>query len=409
MTARIIDGKAIAAELRAAVAAETRRLAAAHGLVPGLAVILVGENPASKVYVRQQVARRRRSRHEAVRLIICRRRPAPTSCSALIGELNADPAVHGILVQLPLPPQIDASARHRRGRSGQGRRRLSSAQCRPAGVGTAGAGAVHAGRLHHARQGGACVAERARRGGDRPLQHRRQAAGAAAARRERHRHHRAFAHARSGRRCAAAPISCLPPSAVPNSSAATGSSPARPSSTSASTASPATAARSRIVGDVVFRGSRRSRRRDHAGAGRRRPDDDRVPARQYAARGLRRRDCRAGGVELSFRKPAAAIGNEQFALRRRNLQMRESLRASLARHDGSALPAEGDLVEHVGPNFPMSAPPPCRRARDRIRPRSRCPTAPTRSAIFSPLCARSRRAAVNSRRPKPSPWNSGRR
>ena len=51
MTARIIDGKAIAAQLRAAVAAETRRLAAAQGLVPGLAVVLVGENPASKAYV----------------------------------------------------------------------------------------------------------------------------------------------------------------------------------------------------------------------------------------------------------------------------------------------------------------------------------------------------------------------
>ena len=54
MSARIIDGKALAAELRAAVARQTQRLASAHGLVPGLAVVLVGENPASEVYVRSK-------------------------------------------------------------------------------------------------------------------------------------------------------------------------------------------------------------------------------------------------------------------------------------------------------------------------------------------------------------------
>ena len=106
MTARIIDGKAIAAELRAAVAAETRRLTAAHGIVPGLAVVLIGDNPASKSYVD--------SKSRAV--LEVGMRPFDHQLSAGTGEadllalvrrLNADPAVSGILVQLPLPPQID--------------------------------------------------------------------------------------------------------------------------------------------------------------------------------------------------------------------------------------------------------------------------------------------------------------
>jgi methylenetetrahydrofolate dehydrogenase (NADP+)/methenyltetrahydrofolate cyclohydrolase len=108
VTARIIDGKAIAADLRAAVATETRRLTAACGLVPGLAVVLVGENPASKAYVG--------SKSRAVVEVGMRpfdfHLPAATGANELLGlvrELNADPAVHGILVQLPLPPQIDAN------------------------------------------------------------------------------------------------------------------------------------------------------------------------------------------------------------------------------------------------------------------------------------------------------------
>ena len=108
MAARIIDGKAIAAELRAAVGAETRRLAAERGLVPGLAVVLVGDNPASKAYV----GSKSRAVVEAGMRPLDHHLPADTSEDALIAlvrKLNADPAVHGILVQLPLPPQIDAS------------------------------------------------------------------------------------------------------------------------------------------------------------------------------------------------------------------------------------------------------------------------------------------------------------
>ena len=137
------------------------------------------------------------SRHAARSTTACRRPRARPSCSALIARLNADPAVHGILVQLPLPPQIDTAEGDRRDRSGQGRRRLPPGQCRPARARPAGAGALHAARLRDAGQDRAAVARRARGGGDRPLQHRRQAAGAAAARRERHRDGRPFEDPRS--------------------------------------------------------------------------------------------------------------------------------------------------------------------------------------------------------------------
>jgi methylenetetrahydrofolate dehydrogenase (NADP+)/methenyltetrahydrofolate cyclohydrolase len=108
VAARIIDGKAIAADLRAAVAAETRRLTAAHNLTPGLAVVLVGENPASKAYVRSKS----RALAEAGMRPFDFHLPAAASedeLVALVQRLNADPAVHGILVQMPLPPQIDAA------------------------------------------------------------------------------------------------------------------------------------------------------------------------------------------------------------------------------------------------------------------------------------------------------------
>ena len=106
MTARIIDGKAIAAELRAAVAAETHRLTAAHDIVPGLAVVLLGDNPASKSYVA--------SKSRAVVEVGMRPFDYQLAGSAdeaellaLVQRLNRDPAVSGILVQLPLPPQIN--------------------------------------------------------------------------------------------------------------------------------------------------------------------------------------------------------------------------------------------------------------------------------------------------------------
>ena len=109
MTARIIDGKAIAADLRAKVAGEVRRLSERHGITPGLAVVLAGSNPASESYVGSKA----KVTVETGMRSFDHRLPDTVSQSellALVQRLNADPAVHGILVQLPLPPQIDAQA-----------------------------------------------------------------------------------------------------------------------------------------------------------------------------------------------------------------------------------------------------------------------------------------------------------
>jgi methylenetetrahydrofolate dehydrogenase (NADP+)/methenyltetrahydrofolate cyclohydrolase len=107
MTARIIDGKAIAAELRAKIATEVRALAA-RGVVPGLAAVLVGEDPASEIYVRNKT----KAVQEAGMRSFDHRLPGTAGEAellALVRHLNDDPHVHGILVQLPLPAGIDAS------------------------------------------------------------------------------------------------------------------------------------------------------------------------------------------------------------------------------------------------------------------------------------------------------------
>ena len=107
MTATIIDGKTIAAQLRGKIATDVAHLNAAHGVVPGIAVVLVGADPASEVYVRTKS----KAVAEAGMRAIDKKLPATTSEAdllALIAEFNADPLVHGILVQLPLPPQIDS-------------------------------------------------------------------------------------------------------------------------------------------------------------------------------------------------------------------------------------------------------------------------------------------------------------
>ncbi len=109
MTAEIIDGKAFAAGLRARVAELVPAFQAAAGRVPGLAVVLVGEDPASAVYVRSKGKQTRECGMESFE----HKLPAETSQEALIAlvdQLNNDPAVDGILVQLPLPKHIDEQA-----------------------------------------------------------------------------------------------------------------------------------------------------------------------------------------------------------------------------------------------------------------------------------------------------------
>lgn len=106
MSPHIIDGKAFAATVRERVTDYTRGLIHQHGITPGLAVVLVGDDPASQVYVRSKG----KQTVEAGMNSYEHRLPADTSEAellALIHELNTDPAVHGILVQLPLPSHLD--------------------------------------------------------------------------------------------------------------------------------------------------------------------------------------------------------------------------------------------------------------------------------------------------------------
>ena len=106
MTAKIIDGKRFAEDLRRRIGGHVARLKAEHGVTPGLAVVIVGEDPASQVYV----ASKARQTAEVGMNSYKHELPEDTSEAALLAlveQLNADPAVHGILVQLPLPPHID--------------------------------------------------------------------------------------------------------------------------------------------------------------------------------------------------------------------------------------------------------------------------------------------------------------
>ena len=106
MPAAIIDGKAFAARLRARVGAETAALTARHGLVPGLATVLVGDDPASEVYVRNKGRQSREAGMHSVE----HRLPATAreaEVVALVDRLNRDTRVNGILVQLPLPAHVD--------------------------------------------------------------------------------------------------------------------------------------------------------------------------------------------------------------------------------------------------------------------------------------------------------------
>ncbi len=106
MTARVIDGRAAAALLRAEFIPRIERLRERTNVTPGLAVILVGNNPASRIYVDNKVRACEEIGIRSIRLDL----PENVDTESLVGtieSLNADPAVHGILVQLPLPPHID--------------------------------------------------------------------------------------------------------------------------------------------------------------------------------------------------------------------------------------------------------------------------------------------------------------
>ncbi|MBU0859876.1 MAG: bifunctional methylenetetrahydrofolate dehydrogenase/methenyltetrahydrofolate cyclohydrolase [Alphaproteobacteria bacterium] len=105
-SARIIDGRAVAARVRAEVTAGVAALKASHGITPGLAVILVGDNPASHIYVKNKITACAQTGIASFEHFL----PADATAEqvlALIAQLNKDPAVHGILLQLPLPKHLD--------------------------------------------------------------------------------------------------------------------------------------------------------------------------------------------------------------------------------------------------------------------------------------------------------------
>ena len=106
--AALIDGKALAEQVTRETAARAARLASERGIVPGIAVILVGDDPASHIYVERKLAQAKKAGLRSLE----HRLPAETDQATLldlIAALNGDDQVHGILVQLPLPPQIDAT------------------------------------------------------------------------------------------------------------------------------------------------------------------------------------------------------------------------------------------------------------------------------------------------------------
>ena len=142
MTAQIIDGKAFAATVREKVAGHVARLKEEHGITPGLAVVLVGEDPASQVYVRSKG----KQTVEAGMNSYEHKLDVDTSeedLLALIDKLNNDPAVHGILVQLPLPGHLNEDLVIN-SIAGQGCGRLPYFECWFAGHGAEKHGALHA-------------------------------------------------------------------------------------------------------------------------------------------------------------------------------------------------------------------------------------------------------------------------
>ncbi|KKB10336.1 bifunctional methylenetetrahydrofolate dehydrogenase/methenyltetrahydrofolate cyclohydrolase FolD [Devosia chinhatensis] len=108
MTAKIIDGKAFAEKLRGSIAGHVERMKTEHGITPGLAVVIVGEDPASQVYVTNKARQTAEVGMNSFKHELPANVPE-AELLALVRELNADPAVHGILVQMPVPAHIDAN------------------------------------------------------------------------------------------------------------------------------------------------------------------------------------------------------------------------------------------------------------------------------------------------------------
>ena len=191
MSARIIDGKTISADLRGKVTDAVHRLRRDRGIVPGLAVVLVGHNPASKVYVRNKTKAVAEAGLQCVRSGSARgRERSRIARPDRAAQWRSADQRHSGAVAAAAADQPRQG--HRGNRSGQGRRWVPSAQCRPARQRNARPGAVHAARLRAAGQDRAPFARRAGGGGDRPLQHRRQAGGAIAAGGECDGDHRSF-------------------------------------------------------------------------------------------------------------------------------------------------------------------------------------------------------------------------
>jgi len=109
MTARLIDGKAFAATLRARIAAETVKLKSAYGIVPGLATVLVGDDPASEIYVRNKGKVAEAIGYKSVHTTLPKD-ANEAEVLACVRALNDDSSVHGILVQMPLPRQVREAA-----------------------------------------------------------------------------------------------------------------------------------------------------------------------------------------------------------------------------------------------------------------------------------------------------------
>jgi methylenetetrahydrofolate dehydrogenase (NADP+) / methenyltetrahydrofolate cyclohydrolase len=143
---RSLDGAAIAAAIKQEVAEEVRALAA-HGIKPGLAAVLVGHVPASEIYVRSKV-----QACAELGLVSDLITPPDTVTTeemlALVAQLNARDDIDGILIQLPLPAQVDAKALLDAVDAGKRCGRLSSRECGPFAGGASGACAVHASRRY---------------------------------------------------------------------------------------------------------------------------------------------------------------------------------------------------------------------------------------------------------------------